>query len=648
MTAAKRIAEQTLVALAEPELGQVQMIPLERLDASALNPRKTFDEAGLKELAASIKQSGILSPLLVRWMRAVVVELKDGTVYDMPFGQPSESSKLIMHPDAIRTEIDDRYEIVAGHRRSEAATIAGLTEVPCIVREMDDATAADEALTENLQRVDVPALEQAEAFGELLTRHGSIEAVAARVGKDVAHVAKSLKLLTLTAWSQDALRERLITVDHALLLARLGDDDQNAALKWCLDRQAGVKVPVAKVIADRVRRLNPKAALPVEGAEAGDDFDEDGDEGETESARPSSWNHRWEPESVQRLKEHIASESGTPLSRAPWPMEEDWLLPDTGSCLDCPKNTKANTPLFGDLDITAPICTDGACFKAKTGGFVLYGIETAKKDSKDVNGMPLPVLRVSWKATTTAPRQIKNGGGVNPAQLFKAGQWEHATKKCEYARAAVTVDWSDDGNRGYIDDDNKARKPGEIVRACIEPVCKVHPKAYLKAAKSGGVGRSGQSEAERKAEYEKEEKARYGENQNRVAKAFETIAKVQTIVEPALRNILIEVLDNAAFDEKVVEKQLCPYLRQDLQGRALLSPHFAQALASLYLITQGLSIDKWSEPGDMRKEFDAACRLLGYEDFAQKPKKTAPKATPKKAVAKKKPAKKVPKKAAKK
>ena len=107
--------------------------------------------------------------------------------------------------------IEARYEIICGHRRAEAAKLAGLLEVPVIVREMTDAEAAEIALVDNLQREDVGALEEAEAFGALLELHGTVEAVAARVGKDVPHVAKRLKLMSLGAWQRDSLRAKLIS-----------------------------------------------------------------------------------------------------------------------------------------------------------------------------------------------------------------------------------------------------------------------------------------------------------------------------------------------------------------------------------------------------------------------------------------------------
>lgn len=411
-------------------------IPISQLNDASWNARKSFDEVALQELAASIREHGVQVPLIVR-------EVTD----------PDLDPKL-----AIR-ERDRAFEIVAGHRRFRAAQRIGLETLPCIVRDLDEDEAREIGLVDNLQRENVPAMEEAVAFSELLTRAGSIEAVAARVQKDQAYVAKRLKLCSLSLAGQDALRHRLITVDHALVLARLGPDEQDAALKWSIDRHAGVKVSVDKVIEDRVARQQK-----AQGAEK-------------DSYR---WRQTWEPATVQALKDHIASESGIVLDRAPWDLDQPEMIPDAPACNACPQNTKANAPLFGDLEIGEAKCTDGGCFREKTQAFVrLQARICAAPDEAKVP------LRVSWKATSTAPRLDKETGAPSLTQVFKAGQWTEAKKKsCEHVQAAVTVDWSDAGERGYMGSGKKLRKPGEIIQVCVEPKCKAHPKDWAKPAKS--------------------------------------------------------------------------------------------------------------------------------------------------------------------
>jgi len=517
-----------------------------------------------------------------------------------------------------------RFEIIAGQRRSEAATILGLGAVPCIVRELTDAEAADIALIDNLQRADVPALEEAEAFDELLGRYLSVTAVALKVGKDVAHVAQRLKLCSLTAWSREALRGKLITVEHALLLARLGEEEQNAALKWCLDRNAGSKTSVEKVISERVARFKQKD-------------EEDDDDLEDEPGRPSSWNHIWEPESVQRLRQHIAGESGQPLDRAPWDLDEPLLIPDAPACAVCPQNTKANLPLFGDLGIAAPICTDGGCFKQKTAKFVEIKTQLAAKLGRKSVG-DIQVLRLSWKLTSTVPRQLKDGGGVNPAQIFKQGQWVEATKKCEYPTPGVALDWSDANNRGHMGNSDRLRKPGEIIEVCVQPKCKVHPKSYEKAAHSSN-GR--EDEAARKAREEKCRLEALEECKQRMSLVSAAIASITALPAEAIRVLARRAMPNYGAGVKIVEA-VVPGIKKVLQSSPVNSAEFARAVAVVSI--EEVGVEHYQERTQGRDRFLESVRRLGYKGETPWDK---PKAAPAKKAAKPA-ARKAAKKAAKK
>jgi ParB/RepB/Spo0J family partition protein len=507
MTAAKNRDQGTGIR-EQAKATEVREIPLEQLEASRNNPRRTMDEAGLQELAASIREHGVNNPLLVR---------------------PIDLDCMTGDPLPGEARVGDAYEIICGHRRSEAATIAGLTSVPCIVRNLDDATAAELALIDNLQRVDVDAIEEADALGELRDRLHSIQAVALKVGKEQSYVAQRLKLLTLTPWSRDALREKLITIDHALLLCRLAEEEQNAALKWTLDHTAGSKKPVDKVIAEIVERRRDRAEKLAEDPE------------EYSYYR----HHSFEPQSVVRLKAHIAEDSGTPLDRAPWPLDADYLGSDAPACSACEKNTKANAPLFGDLDIGEPTCTDRACFMEKASAFVRIQARTSE-------GTAAP-LRVSWKATSKEPRmgstpnpKYPDGPAYLPSvkldQVFKAGQWIEAKKACPNALQAVTIDWSDANDRGYMGGSGKLRKPGEILQVCVTPKCKVHSKAYEKTT---AAQREEKSDAERKAQAaaEMEKFNAFRETEKPVREAvFEAC---RAAIKPAAlkRNLLARALD---------------------------------------------------------------------------------------------------------
>jgi len=190
-------------------------IPLERLDANPRQPRRRFDEDGLDELARSIGKTGILQPILV-------------------------------------TRAGDRYRILAGERRARAARLAGLTEVPVVVREgLADRDHLLFALVENLQRRDLTALEEADAYRHLREDFGlTQEEVAERVGKDRATVANALRLLKLPAAIRAALEDGTLTAGHArALLALPSAADQEKLAKEFVRRGLSVRMAEARVAA---------------------------------------------------------------------------------------------------------------------------------------------------------------------------------------------------------------------------------------------------------------------------------------------------------------------------------------------------------------------------------------------------------------
>jgi ParB family chromosome partitioning protein len=162
-------------------------LPLEAVERNPAQPRKRFDEQRLEELAASIREHGVVEPILVR---------REGA----------------------------RYRILAGERRWRAAQRAGLREVPAIVREATDRQAFELALVENLQRADLNAIEEAEAYEVLATDHGlTQEEVAARVGKERSTVANALRLLKLPGDVRDAVRDGQLDMGHARALLGLSE-----------------------------------------------------------------------------------------------------------------------------------------------------------------------------------------------------------------------------------------------------------------------------------------------------------------------------------------------------------------------------------------------------------------------------------------
>lgn len=618
---------------------QVEEIELDLLVESPLNPRRTYDEKALNELAGSIRAIGITQPLIVRPRRAVTVIFGDGSS-ESAQGSLADCSHLVGHPLATETEVDDCYELITGRRRAEAARLIGRATAPCIVRELSDEQAADIALIDNLQRADVEPLEEAAGFADLVARHGSVAAVAARVGKDVAHVTKRLKLLTLTLDVRDALTLRLITVDHALLITKLGAEEQGAALKWCLDRNAGVKTDVADVVKQCAARRDQDAA------------------DRTRSAR----GYVWEPESVIQLKGHIESSSGRKLKTAPWPLDDAGLIPDVGSCSACPSNTKANNLLFGDLDMDAATCTDGGCFEAKTKAFVQLKRVEATPEPKWTGGVsaethervspkPDAPLSFSWKFSSVQPRWDKNTARLSLTQIFKAGQWIEAKKgSCEHARLGVATDWEDEANRGHMgSSQDKHRKPGAELLICVEPKCKAHPKEWEKT-KEPPVDRNGNSAAN-KLKAEEHEKLVDAENAIRAEQVKLAIAKVKTLSGSLLRRVALAALPHWLSSD---HDEAFPGLEKGLSNLKVESPEFARAAASTLFIGQ-----RWpfihthmESVAAGRVELIKLLKDLGHDASKawEKPKssgqRTADSGQPKKPA--KKAAKAAPKKAAKK
>ena len=168
---------------------RVQYIPLGRIRPNPQQPRRSVDEEGLAELAASIRSCGILQPLTVR-------------------------------------RAGEGYELVAGERRLRAARIAGLREVPCLVAQVGEEDSALLALMENLQRRDLDCWEEAQAIARLISRYGlSQEEAARRLGRAQPTVANKLRLLRLPEDVRALLRENGLTERHARALLRLQDPE---------------------------------------------------------------------------------------------------------------------------------------------------------------------------------------------------------------------------------------------------------------------------------------------------------------------------------------------------------------------------------------------------------------------------------------
>jgi ParB family chromosome partitioning protein len=181
----------------------VQDIPLNRIQESKSNPRRTFDAAKLAELAANIRQHGVLQPVLVR---------------PAPNGE------------------DGFYELVAGARRYRASKLAGRETIPATVRELTDSQCLELQLIENLQRADVHELDEARGYAALMRlqpENYTVETLAGKIGRSEKYVYARLSLLHLIEDAQEAFYLGKLTVAHAFEIARLQPNDQRRALQEC-------------------------------------------------------------------------------------------------------------------------------------------------------------------------------------------------------------------------------------------------------------------------------------------------------------------------------------------------------------------------------------------------------------------------------
>jgi ParB family transcriptional regulator, chromosome partitioning protein len=182
-----RQATDHLAALAPEDRASILMVAIEQIQPSRHQPRQHFDEAGLESLAASIRTAGVMQPIILR---------------------PAKS--------LIDT---GRYELIAGERRWRAAQRAGLDRVPAVVRDIDDATAAEWALIENIQREDLNPIERAEAFRRLCDGFSlTHQEIADRVGLDRSSVSNLLRLLELDSDSMEDVRGGRLSLGHARAL----------------------------------------------------------------------------------------------------------------------------------------------------------------------------------------------------------------------------------------------------------------------------------------------------------------------------------------------------------------------------------------------------------------------------------------------
>lgn len=217
----------------EPGLAATTELPIDSITPNPQQPRKAFDDKALHDLSASLSQSGVLQPVVVRRMGA-------------------------------------GYQLVVGERRWRAAKLAGLTRIPAVIREATDAQSLELALVENLLREDLNPMEEAEAYQRLLAEFGwTQEELAKRVARDRSSIANCLRLLKLPELIQTDLRAGRLTMGHARALLSLVSPAEQLKLReqilahsWSVRAtEEGVQAKRARPVRRQLRRSPDLAAV---------------------------------------------------------------------------------------------------------------------------------------------------------------------------------------------------------------------------------------------------------------------------------------------------------------------------------------------------------------------------------------------------
>jgi ParB family transcriptional regulator, chromosome partitioning protein len=223
-----------LLGTSELDVEQLREIDIDRILPNAQQPRKTFDEESLEELANSIRQHGVVQPIVVR-------ALEDGF-----------------------------FQLIAGERRWRASQRAGLTRVPAVIRQAGEHDTLEIALIENLQRQDLNPLEEAQAYEKLIVDFGlTQDEVARRVGKNRATVANMLRLLKLPAEVQQWVRDSKLSTGHAKALLSLSQPDAilDAAKRVI---QGNLSVRHAEMLVGRIAKGETRSDEPAADADVED------------------------------------------------------------------------------------------------------------------------------------------------------------------------------------------------------------------------------------------------------------------------------------------------------------------------------------------------------------------------------------------
>jgi ParB family chromosome partitioning protein len=312
-------------------------------------------------------------------------------------------SKGVLSPLLTR-KVNGHFEIVSGARRYRAAQRAGLREVPIRLVVLTDAEAIETQIVENLQRSDVHPFEEAQGFRALLNREGAgytIEKIAAKTGKAAAYIAKRLRLLDLIPPVAEAFTAEHIGIEHALLIAKLAVDVQEKALAHCFDGYYAAN--------DTERSLVP----------------------------------------ASRLQAWITQNIYLSLKSVPFSKNDETLVPEAGSCSNCPKRTGFNTLLFSE--VREDSCADAACFNRKLDAHI------AQRVTEMPNLVMISENHNTTGETPTLPR--RNYVEVVARKNKKSREARPEQRLCDHLTPAIHADGMD---------------KGRLVKVCADSSCKIH------------------------------------------------------------------------------------------------------------------------------------------------------------------------------
>jgi ParB family chromosome partitioning protein len=235
--AARRLSEErdlspAIVSLLSPEQTHlnrgVRVLPVDRIEANPENPRLAFNEETLEELASSIREHGVLQPVLVR-------PLDEG-----------------------------RFQLIAGERRWRASKLAGQATIPALVEDIDDDTALEIALIENLQREDISPLDEAAMYDRMIRDHGySIRKLAEKLGKDKGYLENRLRLADAPPEVRELVSLRKDTLSHAYELMKVDDPKKRRKLA---DQVARNELSLVK-LRERIEGRRPRVNAEAEGVD---------------------------------------------------------------------------------------------------------------------------------------------------------------------------------------------------------------------------------------------------------------------------------------------------------------------------------------------------------------------------------------------